>query len=254
MAPIKAGKYEYRPESLVSLRDRLGLTQTKMAKLLDIPANTLSRWENGVTTPDAASLASIHSLAVDRGITPNFFQRRRPVRKPSTVRSTLLATWDFQNLGATRNEVASLDSWIRGKLEEKFPSTSRRLFKAFASPYQEAATDELQGLGWRVWEDEEDIDDEIVNQAKSDCGQEPKGAILVLIANDGDYVELIDDLRRQGVLVYLITSQHQYSQDLIQAVGKKRWIRLDRPLSGLLPWLQPDLTYRPLVFPLLVLH
>ena len=70
MAPIKAGKYEYRPESLTGLRQQLALKQGKMAELLGIPANTLSRWETGATTPDAEALASIYSLAMDCGILP----------------------------------------------------------------------------------------------------------------------------------------------------------------------------------------
>ena len=42
MAPIKAGKYEYKPETLVRLREEMGLTQAKMAERLGVPSNTLS--------------------------------------------------------------------------------------------------------------------------------------------------------------------------------------------------------------------
>jgi transcriptional regulator with XRE-family HTH domain len=226
MAPIKAGKYEYRPETLAGLREQLALKQTKMAELLGIPANTLSRWETGATTPDAEALASIYSLALERGITPNFFNRRRPGSKPSTSRSTLLAMWDFQNVGIPVHQVKSLELTIRGELDKRFARASHRLFKAFANPNQAAASDELLELGWRVWEDDEEIDDEIIAQAKSDCGQDPEDTILVLIAQDGDYLELIRELREQGVSVYLFTRQHEYSQRLAQVVPEDQLMKL----------------------------
>ena len=226
MAPIKAGKYEYRPETLAGLRAQLALKQTKMAELLGIPANTLSRWETGSTTPDAEALASIYSLAMERGITPNFFKRKRPESKPSTGRSTLLVLWDFQNLGVSTHHVVTLDSTIRAELNGRFASASHRLFKAFVRPDQSSATDELQRLGWRVWEDDQDIDEEIIAQAKSDSGHDPKDAILVLIAQDGDYLELINELKGHNVEVYLFTCQQGFSQRLVQAVSKKHWMKL----------------------------
>ena len=142
-----------------------------------------------MTTPDAEALASIYSLAIERGVTPNFFQRRRASTKPSTGRSTLLAMWDFQNVATPVHQVRSLDSTIRGELNKRFTSASHRLFKAFGSLNQSSATDELMRLGWRVWEDDDDMDEEIIAQAKSDCGQDPQNTVLVLITQDGDYME-----------------------------------------------------------------
>ena len=63
-------------------------------------------------------------------------------------------------------------------------------------------------------------------QAKSDCGQDPKDTILVLIAQDGDYLELIRELREQGVSVYLFTRQHGYSQRLAQVVPEDKLMKL----------------------------
>ena len=160
MAPIKAGKYEYKPETLVRLREQMGLTQAKMAERLGVPSNTLSRWETGATKPDAESLAAIYSLAMEKGITPVFFQKRRPLVKQSKGRSRLLVMWDVQNVSPPAHQVAAMTSWIRGELDHRFANASYRRYKAFASPHQTAATDVLEQLGWRVWEDEEDIDDE----------------------------------------------------------------------------------------------
>lgn len=81
---------------------------------------------------------------------------------------------------------------------KRFSGTSYQRFKAFSHPSQSAAADELQRLGWRVWEDDVDMDDEIINQARSDCGQEPKDTIFVLITKDGDFTELVEDLKQQA--------------------------------------------------------
>lgn len=227
MAPVKAGKYEFRPDSLVQVRERVGLSQAKMANLLGVPANTLSRWETGATSPDAESLAAIYSAAVEHGIAPDFFQRRRPMPKQGKGPSRLLVMWDFQNLGVRENRVEPLNSWLRLEMDKRFPGTSYRRFKAFSHPKQEAAADQLQELGWRVFEDDADMDEEIVNQSKSDCGQEPKDTILVLITKDGGFKDLVAEAQRKGVTVYLVTPQQGYSQSLVQAIGNNsRWIKL----------------------------
>ena len=123
-----------------------------------------------------------------------------------------------------------MTSWIREELDRRFAYASYRSYKAFARPQQAAATDVLEQLGWRVWEDDEDIDDEIIAQAKSDCGQEPTDTTLVLIANDGDYMKLVTDLQTQSVQVYLITSQDMYNKELVEKVSRKLWIQLPNHL------------------------
>ena len=220
MVPVKKAGYEFSPKSLVDIRTRIGLSQSKMAKLLGVPANTLSRWETGSTTPDATSLAAIYAVAAEAGITPNFFRRRRNM----TERSRLIVMWDFQNLGVSAWDVPQVNAWIMEELDKRIPSAPFRLFKAFAQPYQSDATEVLQDLGWRVWEDNENIDDELIMQCKSDSGHDPKSTAIVLITNDGDYVEPIRDLKSKGVRIYLIAPAST-SQKLISEIGQKRWIR-----------------------------
>ena len=219
MAPGKPGRYEFSPESLVKIRTQLSLSQTKMAKLLGIPANTLSRWESGTTTPDAESLASVYSAAMEHSVTPGFFRKRRPVPKQSKERSRLLVMWDFQNVPPSRGAVAKAADWITSQLGTRFAAASYRRFKAFSHPSQTAATDELQKFGWRVWEDDEDMDDEIIAQCKSDCGQEPKDTILVLVTKDGDFTELVEELKERGVDVYLGSPAAGPNQKLVHVVG-----------------------------------
>ena len=238
MVPIKSGKYEYRPESLVEIRKNLGLKQTEMARLLSIPANTLWRWETGATKPDAESLAAIYSLAMDHKVTPRFFQKRRVMPKPTKQRSRLIVIWDFQNVQFSSAQLERINVLIEDELDRRFRSTSNQLFKAFASPSQSNATDKLQDLGWRVWEDHSDMDDEIIKHASSDCGQAPKDTIFVLVTKDGDFVELIGDLKDQGVLVYLMTLSNsmgifsgilgysECNEALVREVGQKNWIKV----------------------------
>ena len=75
--PVRPGSFEYRfsPAALKQVRDRLDLSQAKLAERLDLPVNTISRWERKDTTPDANALAAIHSIAVKGGLKPEFFQR-----------------------------------------------------------------------------------------------------------------------------------------------------------------------------------
>lgn len=78
MTPINEGMYEFKNDSLIEIRKRMGISQSKMAEFLGVPANTLSRWETGTTVPDAGALAAIYSLAKDKGIdNPSFFGIRK---------------------------------------------------------------------------------------------------------------------------------------------------------------------------------
>lgn len=227
MVPTRGGKYEYRPDAIVSLRKRLKQTQAQMAKDLGVPPNTLSRWETGATTPDAQSLAALYSLGAAQGAPPQFFQRKRLAPKPGKGRSRLLVMWDFQNAGVRAQEVQERDARVRSELEKRFAASSYRLFKAFATPAQEAATDALADRGWRVWEDFSDMDGELIAQARSDCGHEPKDTTLVLIANDGDYAGLVADLKEQEVSVHLLTFGPTPGDKLVGAVGKRGWIQIN---------------------------
>ena len=219
MVPVGSGKFEFRPDTLVVIRGQLGLSQSKMAKLLGVPANTLSRWETGTTTPDADSLAAVYSVAVEHGVTPTLFSRRRPVSKRQERRSRLLVMWDFQNLSVSVADVPPVNVQLREELDRRFGFTSYRRFKAFAHPMQSAATDELVRLGWRVREDDDDIDEEIISQSRSDGGQEPADTILVLITQDGDFVDLLRDLKSDGVAVFLMSPTRSLNQALVACVG-----------------------------------
>lgn len=232
MTPIKPGRYEYRPSSLIQLRQKLKLKQREMANLLEIPPNTLSRWENGATKPDAESLAAIYSLAKEKGETPEFFRRRKAIAKKSKSQSRLVVLWDFQYVEVSWHQLDQITDWVQGELNKRFGSASHRLFKAFAWDRHGSTTEQLAQKGWRIFEDNEDLFDDIYDHAKSDCGHDPKDTTLVLIASDEEYAELVADLKKQGVRVYVITPPTIYDRSLVEAVGKRRWIQLPTTYSA----------------------
>ena len=228
MAPVKPGRFEFDAGSIAQVRNRLGLSQKKLAALLGIPANTLSRWEIGTTTPDADSLAAIYSVAAQHGLSAQFFRRREKMAKAAKGRTRLLVFWDFQTLRTSASYVRQADETVRQALREKFPTATSSSFKAFSYPSDSQATDELMGLGWRVWEEDDDLSDDIISQSKSDCGHEPENTILVLLTDpsEDDFVNLVGELRRKGVDVYLMSSEATERTALVKAVGRKHWIKL----------------------------
>jgi transcriptional regulator with XRE-family HTH domain len=228
MTPTRPGDFEFNFNSLVDIRNRLNLGQSELAKLLGVPTNTLYRWETGKTSPDAVSLASIYSVAQKLGCKPEFFVRRSPVKEKSSGRHKLIVMWDFQNIGVSSLEAAEVSKSIRDYLIDKFTSSKQHLFKAFSRPDQSDATDILNNSGWRVWEDVADMDEEIINQSRSDCGSEPTSTILVLITKDGDYFDLIEELKGKGVRIFLFAPKTA-NERLTEAVGKKHWIVLNLP-------------------------
>ena len=244
MAPAKQKQFRFSPESIAELRKKLGLSQAGLARALGVPPNTLSRWEIGATTPDAASLAAIYSIAMERGITPNFF---RKIKKQTMKRTRLLVVWDFPDFAPSFQHVPDVDAWVRAECEKRFPTTTQRTFKAFVratqwpSPFD--PSDALLDRGWKVWEEGEELEETIVEHCKSDCGQEPLGTTLVLIARDGDYAGMISELKEHGVRIYLLG--FECSQELIDAVGVKRYVQL--PLPDNSPRLIQDPLHHPWV-------
>lgn len=263
MAPVKPGHFKFEPGSIAQVRNHLGLSQKKLAALLGVPANTLSRWETGATTPDADSLAAIYSVAAKHGLSAQFFRRRNKAAKVAKGRTHLLASWDFHHLSphpsSLPNFLDGANASVRQELERRFPTTSSSQFKAFAKQsalsilgYQ--PTDELQRLGWRVWEDTEDLSDDIISQIKSDCGHEPENTILVLLTHPrrDEFADVVRELKSKGVAVYLMAPewllapwsrevarpnsvsitatlfapQSREVPALAAAVGRKHWIKL----------------------------
>ncbi len=224
MNSLKASKYVFDHTSISSIRNRLRLTQDKLAQELGVTKTAISRWEQGNVKPDLDSLAAIYSLAVENRIQPVFFKLKEGEMKKG--RSRLVVSWDFQNSGWSYTDVVKKGDSIKELLEKRFPSLNSSLFKVFASPFQSSATDQLDKHGWRPQVFNRDIDDELDSQAWSDCNQDPQDTIFVLITADGDFVDLIESLRSKGVRVYLMSPENT-NRRLIEVVGKKNHIPIE---------------------------
>ena len=211
MTPAKQGAYRFRKESIAEMRQILGLSQSAMAAMLDLPKNTVSRWERGETTPDAESLAAIYSLGKEKGVEPNFFVS---VKQKAPLRDAALVYWDIPSIAPVRvTTVNTLHESIETEVKRRAPQSARRLLKAFSYTEHSEVTDRMEKLGWRVWEDDVDWTDDIYEQALSDAGQNPLGSVVFLISAEGKHEELIAELRDREVRVYVIT---MYGPDVSQ--------------------------------------
>ena len=230
MAPIKPDQFEYafRPQSIEALRKQLGLTQAGLAEELDVPVNTVSRWETGATTPDARALAALYSIGKGRGTSPNFFQRRIEVTKKQQERTKLMIAWDFQNRGMDAADV--VDEWPFAKkyLDMHFPRTrSSRSLRAYPTFLQDEARKELEKFGFEMTPSAFNADSQIVRDVKEYCLTNPAKTVFVLISDDGDFVALLRELRREGVDCYVWGSD-KCSQRLIAAVEEDHFVNWDR--------------------------
>jgi transcriptional regulator with XRE-family HTH domain len=242
MAALKKGLYAYDPNSIKVIRQKLNLKQSEFAQMLGekTTKTTISRWENGETTPDAKSLAAIYSIAAQGGIMPEFFKKS----VTQGGRSRLIVSWDFQNWSPKNNNIKETSDLIKQTLANKFPSATYHLYKLFTndtpvtntnpwgqwltslSTWPKSAVQDnmiLDKLGWRVYKYPQNIDDELDAQSYGDCLQDPADTIFVLISKDGDFADLLQDLRQKGVSTYVIAPEGT-SQALIEAVGQKRLI------------------------------
>ena len=231
MAPIKPDQFEYafRPQSIEALRKQLGLTQAGLAEELDVPVNTVSRWETGATTPDARALAALYSVAKGRGINPQFFQRRVEVTKKQQDRTKLMVAWDFQNLGFDAKSVETEWYFARAYLNLMFPKThANSLLLAYASPHQREAVKKLEGQKFQTREGLFDADSQIIHDAKEYCLKNPSKTVLLLATNDGGFGNMLSELNEAGVDCY-VTGSDKCSDRLKKLVGNDHFVHWDKP-------------------------
>ena len=231
MAPIKSDQFEYafRPQSIEALRKQLGLTQAGLAEELDVPVNTVSRWETGATTPDARALAALYSVAKGRGINPQFFQRRVEVTAKQRERTKLFFAWDFQNLAFDASSVEAEWEYLKEYLDLLFPRTrANRHLMAYGSPHQREAVQKLQGDRIQAVEGVFDADSQIINDAREYCLISPSKTVLVLATNDGGFGNMLVELKDAGVDCY-VTGTDKCSDRLKKVVDNDHFIHWDKP-------------------------
>ena len=229
--PIRPDHYDYafNPDTLDDLRKRLGLTQAALAEHLDVPVNTVSRWETGATTPNAKALAAIFSIAKERNVTPQFFKRRDDLRRTKNQPTQLLFVWDFQNHGLDASEVEDEWYYVRKYLELLFPkSKSNRRFWAYTSPHQRKAAEKLAALGFQALEGIFDADSQIIQDVRSAWPSRPSKAAIILVTDDGNFTNLVTQLKEAGVEVY-VWGTDECSDRLQKAVSNGRYVHWDAP-------------------------
>jgi transcriptional regulator with XRE-family HTH domain len=231
VAPIRPDHYDYafRPGVLENIRKRLGLTQAKLAELLDVPVNTVSRWETGATTPDANALAAIYSIAKQEDVTPQFFHRKATVQATQRQRTKLILAWDYQNRGREASEMADEWYYMSQYLDMLHPGTkaSRQLW-AYTSLFQWDAAAELKELKFQVYDGAFDADSQLSQDVWAECQKNPTKTVFVLVANDGNYVELLRRLKEIGVDVH-IWGTSLCNVKLLKTVGPGHFIPWDGP-------------------------
>ena len=221
MSPVTPGSYRFSKQSLVDARRRLHLSQAGLAAKVGVPKNTVSRWETGATTPNADALAKIYSIAREKGIMPKFFA---PVKAMVRIRDRALVYWDLDSLNpfGWNADVGKWDNFIEAEVYKRIPKPAHEQFKVFSETGNSPTLGRLQDLNWDIWEDSSAL----VRHSLSESGQYTETSSVFLITANPACVELIEWLKDDGVLVYLLAPSN-VSELLIRAVGKKRWINLD---------------------------
>ena len=231
MAPIRPDHYDFAfdPDSLGAIRKRLGLTQAILAEQLDVPVNTVSRWETGATTPDAKALAAIFSIAKANGANPQFFKRRASLKQPQDQRTRLLFVWDFQNHALDASDIEDEWHYIHEYLKLRFPKACSNLSRwAYTALHQGQAAGELKRLGFEVYQGFFDADSQIIKDVQTACQDQPSNTVLVLVTDDGNFSELVSGLKQAGVDTYVLGTE-ECSERLRKSLGS----------GGVVPWDAP---------------
>jgi len=231
MTPVKPElfEYEFQPEVITKTRNRLGLSQAKLAELLDLPVNTLSRWESGTTVPDANSLAAIYSIAKQKNIPPQFFIHRITTTQTKQQRTKLRFAWDYQNLGLEAKYIEFEWKYMIRYLKLFHPSScASQILRAYISPNQHVAGEVLGKLKFDIYERFFDADSQLARDSIEDCRKNPKKWTYILVANDGDYAQMLKELQASGVDTYLWASD-ECSERLRNSVKNDHFIHWDAP-------------------------
>ena len=83
---------------------------------------------------------------------------------------------------------------VRSDLLHPGTKDSRQLW-AYTSPYQRNAADELKKLRFQVYGGAFDADGQLTQDVMEECQKNPNKTVLVLVADDGNYIDLLRRLK-----------------------------------------------------------
>ncbi len=262
MAPIRPEDHAFvfQATVLVEIRRELSLSQAQLAELLDIPVNTLSRWERGSNIPDANALAALFSVAKERGVTPEFFKERSRAIMRRHSRKTLVVQWDYQNIAVNTNAIGRFISEVREYMRLLFPTLEDSTATAYISGWMNwDVSNALKRAGCEGKSDYYNADRQLIQDAETafklpqnqsssvvlipfhttdptrgfllaaDRQEiDPVEAVYVLISNDSDYADLLGRLKKAGAEVF-VCGYTYCSERLIKTVGADHFIPWQRP-------------------------
>ena len=169
----------------------------ELAELLDVPVNTLSRWERGSNIPDANALAALFSVAVERGIIPELFRERKGAITNRYDRSILFIQWDYQNMGLSPDDIDNLPSEIRDYVRIIFPRVEDLKATAYMSSGNWDVREALRKNDFVTKSSSYNADRQLIQDGEVDFGLSsnsyrksinPPQAVYVLISNDGGFM------------------------------------------------------------------
>ena len=261
VAPIRPEDHAFvfQASVLVDLRRKLDLNQAELAELLDVPVNTLSRWERGSNIPDANALAALFSIAMERGVKPEFFNQRDGSIVNREVRERLVIQWDHQNMAPNESDAKALvpELWEYSRL--LFPRIEDMSGMVYGSRIQWDLQQRFVQWKLEVRSTYYNADEQLVKEGErifrlaqgkngvSPTRQsistprahdvllgrtpqeiDPARAVYVLISNDGDYADFLRRLKEAGAEVF-VCGYADCSMRLVRAVGSDHFIPWQRP-------------------------
>ena len=131
--------------------------------------------------------------------------------------------WDMQNVSPSAEQAAQMGAAIKKAVEKRAPQATFK-GRVYYSPSQAQAVSRIDG--WKNSECEGDCDQKVINDARSLAGQNPRAAVIFLVAKDRDYTAVLKDLKAKSAQVYLIAPREGASRQLKDAVGKANVIAL----------------------------
>ena len=144
-------------------------------------------------------------------------------------RSQLRLVWDFQNHGLEASDIAEEWRYIKEYLKLRFPKAQSRLhLSAYTALHQHIAAQELQNLGFHVYESVFDLDSQIIQDVKAACLHKPNKTVVILVTNDGNFSNFLVELARSGVEVYVLGTDN-CSEQLKKVLRNGSYVHWDAP-------------------------
>ena len=244
MPPVRPDlfEFEFDPRSIRNTRDRLQLSQVALADWLDLPVNTISRWETGATTPDAKALAALWSIARLRDVEPEFFKRRKD--SEVSVRTQLIMLWDYPTgklhwksifedwhylqryAGIRFPKVTSIDGILyrRPSDDTIFDDVYEPLDLSIGNPPERLAKE-----GLKIDHDWLGLSDAILEGARAASSDNPQSTIAIVASDNPDRVPLIQELIDANVDVYVMPVSDGCPGELLGMVEDDHVVRWNEP-------------------------